>query len=103
MSISPQSRYNSVGATITRLPNSLGLYNVSVLRTIPSSTSSYTLYIWQSGDRPDLVAANKLGNPTLWWAIFDINPEIIYPLNIPPGTAVRIPSSPVMSQGTLIQ
>jgi hypothetical protein len=49
------------------------------------------------------VAAQLLGNSSLWWAIFDINPEIIYPLNIPPGTVVRIPNNPVMGQGTLVQ
>lgn len=85
------------------MPNSSGVYNVSVLRTVPMNNANYRLYIWQAGDRPDLVAAELLGNSTLWWAIFDMNPEIIYPLNVPPGTVVRIPSTPVMGQGTLLQ
>jgi len=103
VSILPQSRYSAQGATVVRLPNSSGTYNLTVLRTVPSSVSGYTLYTWQAGNRPDLVASQLLGNPQLWWAIFDINPEIIYPLNIPPGTVVRIPNSPVMGQGTLVQ
>lgn len=102
MSILPQSRYNT-GTVIERLPNSGGVYNITVLRTVPSSFVSYKLYTWKTGDRPDLVAFTQLGNANLWWSIFDINPEIIYPLNIPPGTIVRIPAGSVMGQGTLIQ
>lgn len=51
-----QSRYSAMGATVVRLPNSSGTYNVSALRTVPSVSSSYYLYIWQASDRPDLVA-----------------------------------------------
>lgn len=101
MSVLPQSRYNS--ATFTRLSNSSGTYNITLLRTVPTAVSSYNLYIWGPSDRPDTVAKRFLGNPQLWWAIFDINPELLYPLNVPPGTAVRIPISPVQGQGTLIQ
>lgn len=101
MSIALQSRYQQ--GTLVRLPDSSGTFNLSVLRTVPASQSSFTLYIWQAGDRPDLVAQEQLGNPSLWWAIFDINPGLIYPLNIAPGTVIRIPTAPVMGQGTLIQ
>jgi hypothetical protein len=74
-----------------------------VLRTVPPQYGRFNLYVWQETDRPDLVANVQLGNPALWWAIFDINPEIIYPLNITPGTVVRIPIGPIMGQGTLYQ
>lgn len=101
MSILPQSRYNE--ATVARLPNSSGTYNITLLRTVPSAKASFSLYVWQPADRPDTVAQRFLGNPHLWWAIFDINPELIYPLKIPAGTAVKIPVNPVQGQGTLIQ
>lgn len=101
MAIPVNSRYNQ--GYYTRMPNAAGQYNLSVLRSVPPAVSDFYLYIWRSGDRPDNVAANLLGDPQLWWAIFDINPELIYPLNIPPGSVIRIPSSPVMGQGTLVQ
>jgi hypothetical protein len=101
MSIQQQSRY--VQGTVARMPDSSGTYNISVLRDVPASSSPFTLYIWQPADRPDTVAARLLGNPQLWWAIFDINPSLIYPLNIPVGTAMKIPINPVMGQGTLVQ
>jgi hypothetical protein len=99
--ITANSRYNQ--GTLTRMPDATGTYQLTVLRSVPPAVSAYSLYIWQVGDRPDLVAYNLLGDSSLWWAIFDINPELIYPLNIPVGAIVRIPSNPVMGQGTLLQ
>jgi hypothetical protein len=101
MSINAQSRYQL--GTITRMPNSTGTYNLTALRSIQAITTSYSLYVWKAGDRADLVAYRLLGNPSLWWSIFDINPELINPLNVPAGTLVRIPRGTVMGQGTLIQ
>jgi hypothetical protein len=101
MTINSKSRYTQ--GTLTRTPNSEGTYNIQVTRTINRQIGAFSLYVWQQVDRPDLVAAKLLGNPQLWWAIFDVNPEIIYPLNIPAGTVVRIPKGPIMGQGTLFQ
>lgn len=103
MGVLPSSRYAAFGASIVRLPDSSGTYNLSVLRTLQPANAQYFLYQWQYGDRPDLVAYRLLGNPLLWWAIFDLNPELINPLNVPAGTLVRIPTAPVMGQGTLTQ
>jgi hypothetical protein len=103
MPILPNSRYTT-GSTISKLPNGAGIYNISVLRTIPNSGSiSFSLYVWKQGDRPDTVAAAKLSNPQLWWAIFDFNPEFIYPLSIPPGSIIRIPVGPILGQGSNYQ
>ena len=79
------------------------MYSLSVLRTVPPSTAVYNLYVWKPGDRPDTVASAQLGNSGLWWAIFDYNPELIYALNIPPGTIIRIPVGPVVGHGSLVQ
>ena len=104
MSIGPQSRYlGNAGGSVVRVVNTAGVYNLTTLRTVPPQTGVFVLYAWQNTDRVDLVAAKFLGDATLWWAIFDLNPEVIDPLNVPPGTVLRIPKSPVQSQGTLIQ
>lgn len=102
--ILPQSRYFN-NSTQARLPNSAGVYNVTVLRTTPANDSTgYKLYTWSAGDRPDLVAAKFLGDPQLWWQIFDINPEVFDPLNVPPGQVIRIPTTPSqLAGGTLLQ
>lgn len=101
MAILAQSRY--VQGTVVRVPDSSGTYNLTVLRTVPVAQSAYRLYTWAAGDRPDIVAYQQFGNASLWWAIFDMNPEIIYPLGVPAGTVVRIPVNPILGQGTLIQ
>lgn len=95
------SRYSQ--GTLTRLRNSEGVYNLTVFRNVPESTTKYKLYTWKPQDRPDTVAAREFGNPTLWWAIFDYNPNIIDPFNVPSGTIVRIPSVPIVTHGSLVQ
>lgn len=96
------SRYSQ--GTLTRLVNSGGVYNLTILRTVqPLNVAGYRLYTWKTADRPDLVAFTQLGDPTLWWAIFDINPEVINPLSVPPGQVVRIPIGPILGHGTLVQ
>jgi hypothetical protein len=42
-------------------------------RFLPLSLQSNAQYAVQSGDRLDLVAANKLGNSQLFWQIADAN------------------------------
>lgn len=99
--LSYTSRYSQ--GVLTRIANASGVYNLTSYRSTPASTTNYILYTWKPFDRPDSVAARTLGDPTLWWAIFDYNPEIIYPLNVPPGTVVRIPNNPIVGHGELVQ
>jgi hypothetical protein len=68
-------------------------YHLVVLREWPSYVQSYLIYEWVEKDRLDNLAAKYLGNSELWWQIMDINPEIINPLEINPGTQIRIPNA----------
>ncbi|MCK7511766.1 MAG: hypothetical protein MZV70_52125 [Desulfobacterales bacterium] len=43
------------------------------------------------GDRVDLLAQRYLGQADLWWIICDYN-DIFFPLELTPGTILRIPS-----------
>ena len=43
------------------------------------------------GDRIDMLAYHYLGDATLWWIICDYN-DIFFPLELTPGTVLRIPS-----------
>ncbi len=43
------------------------------------------------GDRIDLLAHRYLGDAKLWWVICDYN-DIFFPLELKPGTDLRIPS-----------
>ena len=66
-------------------------YNLSVFRKFPSYKQNFYHYEWTAIDRLDLLANKFLGNANLWWMIMDINPEIIDPNDIAPGTVLRVP------------
>lgn len=66
-------------------------YILSVFRKFPSYQVAYYWYEVTENDRIENIATKRLGKPELWWQIMDINPEIIDPFNIAPGTSLRIP------------
>jgi hypothetical protein len=68
-------------------------YHLVVLREWPEYVQSYFIYEWVENDRLDNLAVKFLGNSGSWWEIMDINPEIINPLEISPGTQLRIPNA----------
>lgn len=43
------------------------------------------------GDRIEVLAFRYLGNADLWWIVCDYN-DIFFPLELAPGTVLRIPS-----------
>lgn len=68
-------------------------YNLSCFRQFPTYTKKYFIYEWVENDRLDNLANRFLSNPSLWYKIMDINPNIIDPTNLVPGTQIRIPSA----------
>lgn len=66
-------------------------YQTTVRRVFPSESADYYTYTWVEGDRVDSVAAKLYGSASEWWRIMDLNPEITDPLNIAPGTVIRVP------------
>jgi hypothetical protein len=56
-----------------------------------NGTRSVQYYVWRAGDRIDRLAAEHLGSPDLYYQILDLNPDIIDPHHIDPGTKVRLP------------
>ena len=51
----------------------------------------YYVYTIKSGDRVDVLASTIYGKPELWHKIMDVNPNILDPFSIAPGTVIRIP------------
>ena len=37
------------------------------------------------------LATQIYGDPSLWWRITDLNPQIRFPLDLQPGMVIRIP------------
>jgi hypothetical protein len=48
-------------------------------------------HVVMDGDRVDLLAYQYLGDSLLWWIICDWN-DICFPLDLPVGATLRIPS-----------
>ena len=64
----------------------------ALFRTPGNQTGArFGTYVWRAGDRLDRVAKDFLGDPSKFWKILDINPEIGNPANISPGLTLRIP------------
>ena len=68
-------------------------YDLVVLRQWPLYVQNYFIDQWVENDRLDNLANRYLGNPALWWQILDINPEVLDPTEIAPGTQLRIPNA----------
>jgi len=69
----------------------LETHQLTALRKWPTGYGAFNTYEWVEGNRLDQVANNFYGTPNLWHKIMDYNPEISDPLNIKPGTVLRIP------------
>lgn len=53
---------------------------------------TYYQYVSRDGDTFVKIAARVLNDPTRYWEIADINPQVEWPDLIPTGTVIRIPS-----------
>jgi hypothetical protein len=69
-----------------------GVYTIGVFRKFPTSTTvDYIEYIWKEGDSLASLSQTYGDGSKYWWEIMEINPEIINPIAIVPGTVIRIP------------
>lgn len=48
-------------------------------------------YTVRSGETLESIASKIYGDPTQFWRIADINPQIKFPIDLVPGTVIRIP------------
>ena len=85
------SRYNN-GPLVDVVDYKNDVTRKTVYRKWPTSVTSFSIYVWQDGDRLDLVANRFYNRPEVWWQIMDYNPEIVDPTSIQPGTEIRLPS-----------
>jgi len=69
-----------------------GKYDISVFRRFPTSIAvRYISYVWKQGDTLSNIAERYGSGAKFWWEIMDINPEILDPFYIQPGTVLRVP------------
>lgn len=68
-------------------------YDVTAMRVFPQLSTEFFWYTWRSSDRIDQLAQDLLGDGNSWWKIMDINPDVLNPFNIAPGTQIRVPTN----------
>jgi nucleoid-associated protein YgaU len=87
--ISPNSRYNNTKLTTEEIASKSVIYILPPQQNV--TVFQYTFYTVTFADRIDNIASTFLGNPTLWYKIAQVNPQIMNWLNLQPGTVIRIP------------
>jgi hypothetical protein len=85
------SRYAD-GSFLKAFDSKTKVFYTTVLRNFPTGSSDFFYYSWVAGDRIDVIAHKILGSSDFWYKIMDVNPEIIDPMNIEPGTVIRVPN-----------
>lgn len=51
----------------------------------------YSVYTTKSGDTMESLAVMAYGDPSLYWRIADMNPQIQYPDDLGIGSIIRLP------------
>ena len=87
--ITPLSRYSTAKLTTKEVNGKSTIYIVPPQQVV--TVFKYTYYVVTFADRIDTIASNFLGNPTLWYKIAQVNPQIMNWSNLQPGTVIRIP------------
>lgn len=88
---SPNSRYAGLGIDRLELP---GQGHVVYLRRrwlpMGADLAEIERYVVEEGDRLDLIAARRLGDPEAWWRVADANDALIPAELEEPGDMLRI-------------
>jgi nucleoid-associated protein YgaU len=83
MTLNSSSRYTTYKDETTSIM-------LAVLKDVASER--YTTYVSRYGDTFDLIATRIYNDPTQYWRIANLNPQVKFPNDIPVGTQLRIPS-----------
>lgn len=89
--ISEVSRYSTGYYGQITDPRTLDTNTYLFRRQNSVGEKSYYEYIFKQGDRIDMLSHVFLNDAKYWYLIMDLNPNIIDPFNIAPGTVVKIP------------
>ena len=85
-------RYSLVSSILVSGESTLATNNISIsiYRASNSGLIKTSKYILQEGERLDMIAGKIYGDSNYWWVIAAAS-GIGWPLQVPPGTLLRIP------------
>lgn len=55
------------------------------------TTTQYSLYTVRQNETLESIAYRHFGDSRRYWEIADINPQVLFPLDIEAGTVIRLP------------
>jgi hypothetical protein len=85
------SRYNN--QPILSVVGNDGVTRPTLYRSPPVQVRRFLHYQVVYGDRLDKLAYSFYRDDTQWWRIADANPEIAFPMDLVPGSIIRIPQA----------
>lgn len=65
---------------------------IEAVRKSNVATTSYSKYVSREGDTFEILATRLYNDPTQYWRIADMNPQVKFPDVIPAGTTIRLPA-----------
>lgn len=91
--ITTNSRY--ANDQLVLVEGSDGKQRTTIILPEPTSNQfTYTTHVVTAIDRLDLLATTYLGDPSQWWKICDLNPDITIDWTVMPvGKTIRVPTS----------
>lgn len=80
-------------SSLSRYEVSPGITTDGKLISIRKNADQVTVsrYIVLPGETIEVLAHRLYGDPTQWWRIADVNPQVPFPLDISPGMEIRLP------------
>jgi nucleoid-associated protein YgaU len=90
MPIDPSSRYHLLPSYDARDARGMRHPTIAIRPAPEPPAGEPWFHIVAAGETLELLAHQYLGASEAWWVIADANPTV-WPLDLPPGTRVRIP------------
>jgi hypothetical protein len=59
---------------------------------LPVAKRGYITYVVREGDTIENIATRYMGNPSRYWEVADMNPQVKFPLDLTTGMLLRLPA-----------
>jgi nucleoid-associated protein YgaU len=80
-------------SSLSRYELSPGLTTDGKVIAVRKNADAVTVsrHVVAPGETIEVLAHRLYGDPSQWWRIADVNPQVSFPLDISPGMEIRLP------------
>lgn len=89
MTVSQNSRYFL--AEQRKITSSRGAVTAVFPSPYKAQVLNYTVVVVPVGQSVESLASRLYNDPTKWWLVANVNPNVKFPLDLRPGTILRLP------------